>query len=207
MNRRTFLEGTLLAGAALASGACSGSGGKKGPSTTEVTRGDKLEGDLSLAALLVSMENLLVYAYQDGLNRKDKLGPYPAAIQTAIEELLAQHKEHATAWNSVLTGAGKPGITGTNLTVKAATIDPQLFRAKDTIGYLAVCSDLENLTSITYLATLGAFENVAALKVAASIHPVECQHVAALGFLLGRNPAAEAFAHPDGARTPNDAIG
>jgi hypothetical protein len=45
------------------------------------------------------------------------------------------------------------------------------------------------------------------LKVAASIHPVENQHVAALAFLLGRNVAADNFAHPDGARTPSDAIG
>jgi len=204
VNRRTFLQGSLLATAAAA---CGGSGGGNRPDPTAVTRGDKLEGDLSLAALLVSLENLLVYAYQDGLNRRDRLGPYPPAVQPAIEELLRQHQEHAVAWNSVLTGAGRPGITGANLTVKAATIDPQLFRARDTVSYLSVLHDLENLTAITYLATLGAFENVAALKVAASIHPIENQHVAVLGFLLGRNPPADAFARADGARTPNDAIG
>lgn len=208
MNRRTFLQlagaGTLVAASA---SACGGSGKAKGADPTQVTSADHLDGDLSLAALLVSLENLLVYAYQEGLNRKDRLGPYPPAVQALIDESLRQHKEHATAWNSILSGAGKAGITGSNLTVKATTVDPQLFRARDTTALLALCSDLENLTAVTYLATMGAFENVAALKVAASIHPVENQHVAALAFLLGRNLAPDNFAHPDGARTPNDAIG
>lgn len=206
MNRRTFLQ-VAGAGTLLATTACGGSGKAKGPDTTVVNRADHLEGDLSLAALLVSLENLLVYAYQDGLNRKDRLGPYSPAVQAVIEDAQRQHKEHAVAWNSILSGAGKPGITGNDLTVKAAMIDPQLFRAKDAAAFLSVCHDLENLTAVTYLATMGAFENVAALKVAASIQPVENQHVAALQFLLGRNLATDAFAHPDGARTPNDAIG
>lgn len=208
VDRRTFLK-LAGAGAVLGVGAaCSGgSGDAKGPDTTELTRGDKLEGDLSLAALLVSLENLLVYAYQDAFNRKDRLGPYPPAVQAFIEDAQRQHKEHAVAWNSILSGAGKAGISGTNLTLKAATIDPQLSRARDTNAFLTVCHDLENVTAITYLATMGTFENVAALKVAASIHPVENQHVAALAFLLGRSLAPDTFAHPDGARTPTDAIG
>src|SRR5207253_3597543 len=129
---------------------------------------------------------LLGFAYQDGVTRKDRFGPYSPAVQAVIEGALQQHKEHAVAWNSILTGAGKPGITGNDLTVKGATLDPQLTRSRDTTGFLSACYDLENTTAVTYLATMGTFENVAALKVAASIQPVENQHVAALGFLLGR---------------------
>ncbi len=210
LDRRTVLKlagagAALVAGAA--SGACGGSGGAKPPVETAITRGDKLEGDLSLAALLASLENLLVFAYQDGLTRKDRFGPYPPAVQAVIEETLRQHKEHAVAWNSILSGAGKPGITGNNLTVKGAILDPQLARGRDTTSFLGACLDLETTTAVTYLATMGTFENVAALKVAASIHPVENQHIAALSFLLGRPLSSDAFAHPDGARTPTDAIG
>ena len=206
MDRRRFLvlgAGGLLLGAA----ACSGSKGAAPNDTTVVTRADALEGDLAIAALMASLENLLVAVYQEGIDRKDKLGPYSAAQQAAIDSAQRQHRDHAIAWNSILSGAGKKGVTGVNLNVKSATTDPQLFRAKDPGAFLSTCQDVESITATTYLAAIGSFQNNAALKVAASIHPVENEHVAVLAYLLGRTLPGDSFGHPDGARPTTDSIG
>jgi hypothetical protein len=199
-----------VAGGAAGAGLLTACGGGRKPAPEAqpvVTRADRLEGDLSVAALLVSLENLLVSVYQEGLDKKDKFGPYPPAVMSALDTALRQHKQHAVAWNGILTGAGKPGITGVDLTVKVATADPVLSRARDYNALLGLCQDLETLMSSTYLAAMGALENLAALKVAASIHPVENQHVGALGFLLGRALATDGFGRTDGARPTSDSIG
>lgn len=208
MDRRAFMRlAGRLAGAGLIAGACSDAGPPDPEGRTPVTQADHLEGDLAIAALLASLENLLVAMYQEGLDRRERLGPYPPAVQSMFEHAQRQHKEHATAWNGIITGAGKPGVTGVNLTVRAANGDPQLNRARDSSGLLTLYQDLESVTAITYLDAIGALENNAAIKVAASIHPVENEHIAALTFLGGRNLAAESFGRVDGARRTTDAIG
>jgi hypothetical protein len=211
-DRRQFLQ--LLAGVAGAAGAgvvlgaCGGPDGAPNPlEQTPMTRADTLEGDLAIAALLASMENLLVATYQEGLDRRDRLGPYPPGVQAMVEGALAQHRQHAVAWNSILTGAGKAGITGVNLTLRASLTEGPLLRARDFYALLGVCQDLEGVNAITYLHAIGALENNAAVKVAASIHPVEHQHVAVLTFLNGQKLATESFGRSDGARTTADTIG
>lgn len=211
-DRRQFLQ--LLAGAAGAVGAgvllgaCGGPDGAPNPlDQTPMTRADTLEGDLAIAALLASIENLLVGTYQEGLDRKDRLGPYPPGVLAMLEAAQAQHRQHAVAWNSILTGAGKPGVTGVNLTLKGSLTEGPLLRARDFQALLGVCHDLEGVNAITYLHAIGALENNAAVKVAASIHPVEHQHVATLTFINGQKLATESFGRTDGARTTTDIIG
>jgi hypothetical protein len=160
-----------------------------------------------VAALLASLENLLVGVYQDGIDRRERLGPYAPAVTAFLETAQRQHKEHAAAWNSILSGAGKPGITGVNLNVKGATADPALFRARDAVGLLGVCDEVGRVVATTYLAAMGSLQNNAALKVAASIHPVECEHLGVLAFLLGRQLPSDSFTHVEGARPTSDAIG
>lgn len=210
IDRRQFLVAVGGAsGAALVASACS-SGGGNGPTAVSqpaVTRADHLEGDLAIASLLASIENLLTAVYQTGIDRADRYGPYSPAVASLLSGAQAQHKDHATAWNSILTGAGKPGVTGVDLSVKSQTTDPPLNRARDVTGLLGVVSDLENLAATTYLAAIGALDNIAAVKVAASIHPVEHEHVGAITFLLGKNLGTDSFTHADGARTTTDSIG
>lgn len=208
LDRRRFL---LAAGGAAGAGLLSAcGGGHDSPRPTDepiVTRPDRLEGDLSVAALLVSLENLLVSVYQEGLDKREKIGQLPPAALTLIEAVQKQHRDHAAAWNGILTGAGKPGITGVNLTVKSQTSEPGLFRLKDPSGLLSLGQELETITASTYLAAIGALENNAALKVAASIQTVENEHAAIMSFLLGRAPAPEGFARTDGGRPLTDSIG
>ena len=209
MNRRQFLAAAGAAGGAGLLAACGGSSPARPPDDTPVvTSPANLEGDLSIAALLASMENLLVSVYQEGItNTKEKFGAIPPTIMAMITAAQRQHREHAAAWNGILTGAGKPGIAGVNLSVKADSVNVPLGRAKDYGALLSICQELGNLNATTYQAAMGALQNVAALKVASSIHPVEHQHLAVLNFLLGRNPPADSFSYVEGARTTADQIG
>jgi hypothetical protein len=210
LDRRRFVQlaaAGLVAGTGLVAGACDGSGPPEPEGRTPVTQADHLEGDLAIAALLASLENLLVVMYQEGLDRRERLGPFPPAVQAMFEHAQRQHREHANAWNGIITGAGKPGVTGVNLTVRATTADQQLNRARDSVGLLTLYHDIEGINAITYLDAVGALENNAAIKVAASIHPVENEHIAALTFLLGKNLATDGFGRVDGARRTTDAIG
>jgi hypothetical protein len=209
VDRRGFL---LLAGGATGAaallGACGGSSSARPPDVKPViTSPNHLEGDLSVAALLASMENLLVSVYQEGIDKKDKFGTFPPGVMAVVTAAQQQHKDHAVAWNGILTGAGKPGVTGVDLSVKSAAVDAPLARARDYSSLLSLCHDLGTVTASTYQAAIGALQNVAALKVAASIHTVEHEHVAVLNFLLGRNPPPDSFSHVDGARTTTDNIG
>jgi hypothetical protein len=209
IDRRRFLllAGGAAGGAGLLAG-CGGPSAERPPDDRPVpTSPDHLEGDLSVAALLVSMENLLVGLYSEGLENKEKFGDLPPPVLALVTTAQRQHRDHAAAWNGILTGAGKPGITGVNLTVKAATIDVPLARARDYGALLSICQDVGNLTASTYQAAMGALSNVAAIKVAASIQAVEHEHVGVLNFLLGRNLPADSFGHVDGARTTTDRIG
>jgi hypothetical protein len=204
--RRFLLAGAAATGAGVLA-ACGGGDEPRPEDNPVVTRPDRLDGDLAVAALLVSLENLLVSVYQEVLDKREKLGPLPQAAVTLVETVQKQHREHAGAWNGILTGAGKPGITGVNLTVKTMSSDPGLARLKDAPGLLSFGQELETITAATYLAAIGAIDNNAALKVAASIQTVENEHVAVMAYLLGRAPAPEGFARTDAGRPLTDSIG
>ncbi|MFN8025494.1 MAG: ferritin-like domain-containing protein [Acidimicrobiia bacterium] len=117
-----------------------------------------------------------------------------------------QHKDHAAAWNGVLTGAGKQAVTGVDLTVKQS-VDAAFAKVTDVPGLAKLALDLEESAAATYLAAIGAVKSKAGLATAASIHPVELQHAAILHFLLGEYPVPDAFAKTTGARTTSDKIG
>lgn len=208
MRRRDFLTATGVAGA-LATGCRSRARDDASEEqVTGITRLDRLEGDLAIAALANSLENLAIALYQAArdLVADGKLRDVPPAVVRYIETAQEQHTEHAKAWNGIITGTGKPGVTGVNLALKTQ-LEPMVARSRDYVGISTVFLELESITAASYLAAIGAVTNNAALKVAASIHPVELEHVAFLNVLLGRQPTPDAFAKTDGARPITDTIG
>lgn len=207
MGRRRLLAAGSATAAAVVLGACGGDENPRPDFSPVTTDPGRLEGDLAVAGLLAAMDNLLVSLYAECLEREAQLGPYPPAVKELFVAVQAHHRDHAAAWNAVLTGAGKPAVTGVNRTVKTASTDPQMFRARDTAAVLSVCQDIENVTALTYLAAIGGMNNNAAIKVAASVHPVENQHVAVLALLNGRTLPPASFSPTDGARTLSDTIG
>jgi outer membrane murein-binding lipoprotein Lpp len=211
-SRRHFLVGSgaaVLGGLLLA--AC-GNDKKKPPAsgatTTAAAGTGKLTGDLAVAAVAAALENLAVGTYQAGIDAATagSLGAVPPAVATFATTAQKHHEDHAAAWNSVLTGAGKEAVTGVDLTVKA-DVD-QAFAAVKDVGALArLALSLENTAAATYLSGIAVLGDTGAIQVAASIQPVEMQHAAILNFVLGNYPVPDPFAKTALARTPDDKIG
>ena len=213
-SRRAFLlgGGALLGGVALV-GSGFGNGlaaaaTRRGVSLPAAKSAPKLSGDLAVVALAASLENLAVGTYQAAIDAvtQGKLTGVPPAVVTFAQTAQSQHKDHAAAWNGVLTGAGKRAVSGVDLTVKKS-VDKAFGQVKDVPGLAKLALDLENAAAATYLAAIGVVKNPAGIKTAASIQPVELQHAAILNFLLGQYPVPDAFAKSTGARPTTDKIG
>jgi hypothetical protein len=214
-SRRAFLlgGGALLGGVALVG---SGVGGGLAAAATRTRTGavpaagsaQKLSGDLAVVALAASLENLAVGTYQAGIDAATKgmLGDVPPAVVTFAQTAQRQHRDHAAAWNGVLTGAGKKAVTGVDTTVKKS-VDQAFGEVKDVPGLARLALDLEDVAAATYIAAIDVVKNPAGIKTAATIQPVELQHAAILHFLLGEYPIPDAFAKSTGARPVSDRIG
>ena len=165
--------------------------------------------DLQIAALATSLENLAVATYQGGIEAATagKLGKVPPAVVTFAQTAQQQHKDHAAAWNAILNGAGQPEVTGVDMTVKTAVIDPAFAKVTDVAGLAMLALQLEEVAAATYLASIDLIKDSGGIKTSASIHPVELQHAAILNFVLGQYPVPRSFATTDGARALSDQIG
>ncbi|HLM18416.1 MAG TPA: ferritin-like domain-containing protein [Acidimicrobiia bacterium] len=213
-SRRAFLfgGGAVLGGVALA-GSGLGNGlaaaaTRSGLAVPAAVPGQKLTGDLAVVALAASLENLAVATYQAGIDAatKGSLGEVPPAVVTFAQTAQSQHKDHAAAWNGVLTGAGKKAVSGVDLTVKKS-VDKAFAQVKDVPGLAMLALDLENSAAATYLSAIGVVKSPAGIKTAATIQPVEMQHAAILNFVLGEYPVPDAFAKTTGARSVKDKVG
>jgi hypothetical protein len=212
-SRRAFLlgGGAVLGGVALVgSGVGSGlaAAATRTSAAVPAVSGQKLTGDLAVVALAASLENLAVGTYQAAIDAvtAGKLTGVPDAVVTFAMTAQSQHKDHAAAWNGVLTGAGKKAVTGVDLTVKKG-VDKAFAKVTDVPGLAQLALDLENVAAATYVAAIDVVKNPAGIKTAASIQPVELQHAAILNYLLGQYPVPDAFAKSTGARPASDKIG
>jgi hypothetical protein len=206
--RRTFLlgaAGVLAGGAALiaattnpglaaaaskASKTASMSSGSNPPNTRGGIAG--LSGDLAVAALAASLENLAVFAYNAGIGAATagKLGSVPPAVVTFAETAKSQHMDHAAAWNAVLTASKKKAVT---VTEPALTPKVQQAFAKVTnaTGLAQLALELENVAAQTYQVQSTKLHSKKAIATAATIQPVEMQHAAILYFVLGQYPGIQ----------------
>lgn len=198
-SRRTFLLGAAGVGAGgLLMAACSSSSKSNSSPTTAApgssgsSGGGGLTGDLAVAAMAASLENLGVFAYNAGLQaaQAGKLGTVPPAVATFAQTAMAQHKDHAKAWNSVLTAAGKPAVTATDPAL-TPTVQQQFAQVKDVAGLAELALLIENVAAQTYQNGIAVLSSSQAIGVAATIQPVEMQHAAILYYALGRYPGIQ----------------
>ena len=201
--RRGFLVGGMGVGAALALAACSSSSstGTSSGASSPAAAGSaaagstsKYVGDLKVVALATALENQAVGAYQAALTAATagKLGTVPAAVATFVTTAMAQHQDHAKAWNAVLSGAGVPTITGVPLSNQPATL--QALSGASTVGDVAkLALTLEDQAAETYLFAAANVTSAGGISTAASIAPVEAMHAAILQFVLGQYPVPDNF--------------
>ena len=201
-SRRTFLLGAAGLGASGAVIAACGSSTKTTAPTTvpaPTTTGGSaaggsaaLTGDLAVAATAASLENLGVYAYNAGITAATagKLGTVPPAVVTFAKTAMAQHADHAKAWNSALTAAGKPAVTATDPAL-TPTVNAAFAKVTDASQLAQLALLVENIAAQTYQAAIPALSAASSIGVAATIQPVEMQHAAILYYVLGQYPGIQ----------------
>jgi hypothetical protein len=138
---------------------------------------DKELTDGDIAAFAESVELAAVEAYKAAAGS----GKLEAAVVEIGTMFAGHHAEHAKAFAGASGGAAK-GKPNPKL---LAAVGDQLKEADDQKGILKIAYDLEEAAAATYLFGLGALKSAAALKLAASILPVESQHAVVLGTALG----------------------
>jgi ferritin-like protein len=219
-SRRKFLMGT---GAVMAAGvlaACSSSKSSSSSAATATTAAaaagssgsgtGQLTGDLAVAALAASLENLAVATYGAALSAATagKLGTVPPAVATFATTAQSQHKDHAAAWNAILTAAGKPAVSGVDTTVNTGVIQPAFAKVTTIVEAAQLALQLEQVAAATYLNAIeNALTSTGGIATSASIQPVEMQHIAILLYVLGMYPVPDSFASTTGARPLSDQIG
>jgi Ferritin-like domain len=204
-SRRTFLMG---AGAAVAGGAALMAVGgatmpaMAGGSTRRLSTLDAaafppsgLKGDLAVAAVAASLENLAVFAYSAGLSAatSGKLGAVPPAVATFATTVKGQHQQHADAWNAVLKSHGKAPVTVTNPKL-TPTVQADFAKVTNITGLAELAVTLETIAAQTYQAETSMLKSEAAIGLSSSIQPVEMQHIAILYYVLGMYPGAQTSA-------------
>ncbi|MFE3826306.1 ferritin-like domain-containing protein [Streptomyces sp. NPDC059092] len=205
--RRRFLRGAGGAGAAFALAACSGggSGGPSsgGPSSGSASSGSAADpvadtvtypGDLRTVALAAALENQAVGAYRTALaaGRAGRLGTVPPAVSAFLTTAMAQHADHAEAWNSLLADADRPAVTGVPLSDREE-VAAALGKARSVGDVAALALQLENQAAQTYLLSVYGVKTASVIETAATIAPVEAMHAAVLSFVVGRYPVPDAF--------------
>lgn len=151
-----------------------------------------LKGDLAVAAVAASLENLAVFAYSAGLEAAGagKLGKVPPAVATFATTAKDQHTQHAAAWNAVLKSNGKAAVTVTNPTL-TPTVQADFGKVTDIAGLAQLAITLETIAAQTYQAETSMLKSNAAIGLSSSIQPVEMQHIAILYYVLGMYPGAQ----------------
>jgi ferritin-like protein len=199
VTRRAF----LVAAAAGAVAGCSGASRPRVATTTTSTTGlAQLTGDLALAARAAAWENTLAAAYGSVLGL-DRLGAVPVGLKGLWETFQSHHRDHALAWNAILTAAGDRAVTTGDAAFSGSVVTPGLAGVKDVAGAMAFVAGLEQTAAATYLAAVtGRLSTPGALQTAAAIQPIELQHLAILAALTGSDPVPASFASAAGALSP-----
>lgn len=177
VDRRRFVIGSAVGGAALAVGASAlpgfarAAGAQSAPSAKD------------LAIFAASVELVAVVAYEtaakSGLVKTKAVGDAAAAF-------MGHHKDHANAFAAV---AGKP-IAEIKANPKLAEeVTKAAGGLKSEADVLKLAFDLENEAAATYLFALGVLDDTRAIALMSSVLPIESSHAVVLGQALGLDAA------------------
>ena len=203
LGRRRFLlgvGGTIAGGAVLAACGSAASSSTVTTAATPTSLPAALTADLKVAGIAASLENLGIYAYGAGISAATagKLGTVPPAVVSFAQTAMAQHKDHAAAWNAILTSAGMKAVTSTDATL-TPTVNALFAKVTNVTGLAQLALQIEEIAAATYLQAISAMSTPKAIATAATIQPVELQHAAILNYVLGQYPVPAAFATTSGA--------
>lgn len=159
-------------------------------------------GDLAVAVLAARLEVLAVNTYGAALDAAEAgdLGDVPPAVAEFITTAQEHHQAALDAWNEVLLGAGETQVSSPPADLEAM-VEDRLGAVDDVEGVAEIALMLEQVAAATYLDAIPRLEDPAAIGLAASIQPIDMQHVAVLLFVLGEYPVPDTFASTEEAYT------
>ncbi len=203
LSRRRVLVGGGVSALALVAAACGSDNsepGATGESTTTTTStaaggsgGGEGGGDVATAKLAAGLEVLAVNTY--GAALKAPLD-YPPAVAEFATTVKGHHQEALDAWNNVLTTLGEAEVTTPPADLEG-TINDMFAKVTDVPGVAMLALLLEQTAADTYFSAIPNIMNKDALKLAASIQPIDMQHAAILHYVLGEYPVPNTFANAD----------
>ena len=146
--------------------------------------------DPTIAAFAASVEYAAVAAYHAAAASGKVTTP---AVAQAAALFASHHKEHGDAFLSAANGKWK---TDQSNPLLIQALSDQLDKAESEKEVVKLAYDTENAAAATYIFALGALKNADALKLTASILPVESAHAVVLGGVLGMALPAGAVQDP-----------
>lgn len=170
--RREFLVRSGLAAAGVTLGTINLSLG----SLWSPALGQELD-DPTIAAFAASVEFAAVAAYGAAATSGKLTGP---VLETA-KTFSTHHQQHGDAFAGASAGKATKDPNRTLLNA----LGPQVSAAKDATAILELAYTVENAAASTYLFALQALKSEEAMKLTASILPVEAGHAVVLGMVLG----------------------
>jgi hypothetical protein len=140
--------------------------------------------DPTIAKFAESVELAAVAAYTAAAQSGKVKTP---AVLTAATTFASHHMDHAKAFGAF---AGDSATAKPN-PLLLQTVGDQIREAPDEMAIVSVAFATENAAAATYLFAIGALTSAQALAATASIMPVEAQHAAVLGYVLGKDPKTD----------------
>ncbi len=193
VTRRRVLLGGGAGALALVAAACGGNEALD-PSSTGEPAGEGAAGggggDVTIAKTAAGLEVLAVNTYNSALGAPLN---YPAAVAEFATTARDHHQAHLDAWNDLLTQLGESEVSEPPGDL-AGQVNTQFAAVTDVTGVAELALMLEEIAASTYFAVIPMIENEQALRLAATIQPIDMQHAAVLHYVMGDYPVPETFA-------------
>ena len=175
VDRRSLLRKSLFAAGVI--GAGFGAGFLRNSWTTVFAAGTDVDALQTSAAI----ENLAIKVYQTAAGLPPSVsGASNPVILAFVKTTIAQHMDHANAFNAAIQQLGGKEQMGLDTTVYNGVVSPALPKIKGPSDVLALAITLEDAAAQSYISYATNASNANAIKTWASIAPVEAQHVAVL---------------------------
>ena len=171
--------------------------------------------DIQMLQTAASIENLAVSTYKTALTLPYIGGASANGVVTKFAQVtMAQHREHAAAFNSAVVALGakrqtKPDPAFVPIVNKAVAGLAGASAAQGTLGVVGLALELENIAAETYVKDSSLVRATSNRALFASIMGVEAQHVAVLlavrALLIGGAPQLISLAPGTAAKLPGAA--
>ena len=164
--------------------------------------------EVQAAQTAAALENVAVAVYEKAAAlpfMKTLPEPAGATITTFVTRTIADHKDHADAFNAAAVQLGGKKQTGLDQVVMDKVVTPELPKLINPLTVVNFAADLEYVAAQTYAAETSAVSDKTLRSVFSSITGVETQHrtiLLAVAALLEADLADQIMIPPDATKLP-----